>query len=37
MKIHCKYRGIKGFITVYNNAARYQYMIRYIQGVDNFK
>ncbi len=25
--IHCKYAGIKGFITVYNNAIRYRYMI----------
>ena len=27
MKIHSKYRGIKGFVTVYNRAVRYQYMI----------
>ncbi len=27
MKIHSKYRGIKGFITVYNRAVRYRYMI----------
>ena len=26
-KIHCKYTGIKGFLTVYNDAIRYQYMI----------
>ena len=25
--IHCKYTGIKGFVTLYNNALRYQYMI----------
>lgn len=25
--IHCKYTGIKGFVTVYNDALRYQYMI----------
>lgn len=24
---HCKYTGIKGFITVYNDAVRYRYMI----------
>src|SRR3989344_3448676 len=27
MKIHCKYTGIKGFVTVYNRAVRYGYMI----------
>lgn len=27
MKIHCKYIGIKGFLTVYNRAVRYRYMI----------
>ena len=27
MKIHCKYTGIKGFLTVYDHAVRYQYMI----------
>src|SRR3989338_7327220 len=27
MKIHSKYRGIKGFVTVYNDAIRYRYMI----------
>ena len=27
MKIHCKYTGIKGFVTVYNRAVRYAYMI----------
>ena len=27
MKIHCRYTGIKGFVTVYNRAVRYQYMI----------
>ena len=27
MKIHCKYTGIKGFLTVYNRAVRYRYMI----------
>jgi len=27
MKIHCKYAGIKGFVTVYNRAVRYRYMI----------
>jgi len=27
MKIHSKYRGVKGFITVYNEAVRYRYMI----------
>jgi len=26
-RIHCKYTGIKGFITVYNDAIRYRYMI----------
>ena len=26
MKIHCKYTGIKGFVTVYNRAVRYAYM-----------
>lgn len=25
--IHCKYAGIKGFLTVYNDAVRYQYML----------
>ena len=25
--IHCKYTGIKGFLTIYNDAVRYQYMI----------
>lgn len=25
--IHCKYKGIKGFLTLYNDALRYQYMI----------
>jgi len=27
MKIHSNYRGVKGFITVYNDAVRYRYMI----------
>ena len=27
MKIHCKYTGIKGFLTVYDHAVRYRYMI----------
>ena len=27
MKIHSKYRGIKGFITVCNDAVRYRHMI----------
>jgi transposase InsO family protein len=27
MKIHCRYRGIKGFVTIYNRAVRYAYMI----------
>jgi transposase InsO family protein len=27
MRIHCKYKGVKGFLTVYNYAVRYQYMI----------
>jgi len=27
MKIHCKYAGIKGFLTVYDRAVRYAYMI----------
>ena len=27
MKIHCKYTGIKGFLTVYDCAVRYAYMI----------
>ena len=26
-KIHCKYTGIKGFLTVYHDALRYAYMI----------
>jgi len=26
-RIHCKYKGIKGFLTVYNDAIRYEYMI----------
>ncbi|MCL5410392.1 MAG: integrase core domain-containing protein, partial [Patescibacteria group bacterium] len=26
-RIHCKYTGIKGFITVYNDAIKYRYMI----------
>ena len=26
-RIHCKYTGIRGFITVYNDALRYRYMI----------
>jgi hypothetical protein len=25
--IHCKYAGIKGFVTVYNHAVRCRYMI----------
>jgi hypothetical protein len=25
---HCKYTGIKGFIKVYNDAIKYQYMIQ---------
>ena len=27
MKIHCKYTGIKGILTVYRDALRYRYMI----------
>lgn len=27
MKIHCKYTGIKGFLTVYNRAVKFRYMI----------
>ena len=27
MKIHCKYRGIRGFVTVYDRAVRFRYMI----------
>ena len=27
MRIHCKYTGIKGFLTVYNRAVRFRYMI----------
>jgi len=27
MKIHCKYTGVKGFLTVYDHAIRYRYMI----------
>lgn len=27
MKIHCKYTGIRGFLTVYDRAVRYAYMI----------
>lgn len=26
-RIHCKYTGIKGFLTVYNDAIKYRYMI----------
>ena len=26
--IHCKYTGIRGFLTVYNDALRYRYMIQ---------
>ena len=26
-KIHCKYIGVKGFVTLYNDALRYRYMI----------
>ena len=26
-RIHCRYAGIKGFMTVYNDALRYRYMI----------
>ena len=26
-KIHCTYTGIKGFVTIYNDALRYRYMI----------
>ena len=26
-RIHCRYTGIKGFMTVYNDAIRYRYMI----------
>jgi len=25
--IHCKYTGVKGFLTLYNDALRYAYMI----------
>ena len=27
MRIQCKYRGVKGFVTVYNRAVKYRYMI----------
>ena len=27
-RIHCKYTGIRGFITIYNDALRYRYMIQ---------
>ena len=27
MKIHCKYTGIKGFLTVYDRAVKFRYMI----------
>lgn len=27
MKIHCKFKGIRGFVTLYNQAVRYAYMI----------
>ena len=27
MRIFCKYKGIKGFVKLYNDALRYQYMI----------
>lgn len=27
MRIHCKYTGIKGFLTVYNRAVKFRYMI----------
>jgi transposase InsO family protein len=26
--IHCKYTGIRGFVTLYNHALKYQYMIK---------
>ena len=26
-RVHCKYTGIRGFITIYNDALRYRYMI----------
>ena len=25
--IHCKYTGVKGFVSLYNGALRYRYMI----------
>lgn len=27
-RIHCKYTGVKGFVTLYNDAVRYRYMIQ---------
>lgn len=36
MKIQSKYRGIKGFVTVYNRAVRYQYMITK-QALERYK
>lgn len=27
-KIHCKYRGIRGFLTAYDYAIKYQYMLK---------
>ena len=28
LRTHCKYTGIKGFLTIYNDAVRYQYSKR---------
>lgn len=36
MKIQSKYRGIKGFVTVYNRAVRYRYMITK-QALERYK
>ena len=27
LRTHCKYTGIKGFLTVYNDAVKYQYIL----------
>jgi transposase InsO family protein len=36
MKIQSKYRGIRGFVTVYNHAVRYRYMITK-QALERYK
>ena len=42
MRIHCQYKGIKGFLTVYDRAARYAHMItktaiRRVKILDHWK